>query len=144
MDSIPTIILSIKGVVAKGFTINKDLTTDPVYIVRVGNSFAHGKTAKEAHYDAQAKHLLDSPVEERINLFLETFKDKDKIPAKDLYQWHFNLTGSCSYGRYEFVKSKGIDTKRDSFTIHQFIDLTIDQYGGDVIKQLKETIENEH
>ncbi len=140
IDDFPTVIQTVKGFTARGFIIRDDLTTEDVYIVRVGNSFAHGDTLKQAHEDAEDKHLIESPVEERIALFISTFQDVDSIPAKDLYNWHFKLTGSCSFGRDEFVRSKGINLDTDLLTIKEFIELTKNSYGGEVIRELEKEL----
>jgi len=117
IDGVPTVIKSVKGFVARGLIINHDLTTTPTYVVRVGNSFAHGETIKEAQSDAEAKHLQDSPVEDRVSAFLDAFDGVETIPASELFDWHFKLTGSCKQGRNAFVKDNGIDLEKDSFTI---------------------------
>ena len=121
---------------AKGFIVNDDLTTTDTYIAKVGNSFAHARTIKEAVSDAEAKHLINSPVEDRVKMFLDAFKAVKVIAAKDLFEWHHKLTGSCRFGRDEFVRQKGIDLENDSFTIKQFVELTQHSYGGGVIKML--------
>ena len=136
IDSIPTVIHSIRGNIARGYTINKDLTVTQCYIAKVGNFFAHGKTVRKAVESATAKHLQDTPIEERIEQFKSKFEGKGKISAKDLYNWHFILTGSCEFGRDEFVKQKGIDLNNDAFTIKEFINLTKNSYRGEIIEKL--------
>ena len=99
IDGVQTIIHSIKGSVARCEIINKDLTLSDCYVVRVGDSFAHGETIKKAQSDAEAKHLQSQPIDERIRMFHEAFGGVDKIPASDLFDWHFKLTGSCENAR---------------------------------------------
>jgi hypothetical protein len=141
IDGIPTIIQSVKGFIARGFIVNKDLTTIDTYIARVGNFFAHGATVDEAVKDAEIKHRNNSPVEERISLFLSEFRGNDKISAKELFDWHQTLTGSCELGRNLFCSESGISVEKDSFTMKEFIELTINHYGGDVIKKLRDSVE---
>jgi len=136
IDEIQTVIEQLKGNIAKGFIINKDLTTRLIYIAKAGNSFAHGETAKKALRDAEKKHLNNSPVEEKIESFYNKFDGLDKIPAKDLFDWHFVLTGSCETGRDMFVRERDIDLNNDAFTVQEFVDLTKDSYGGEIVKQL--------
>ena len=136
IDWIQTIIHSIKGSVARCSIINSDLILDDCYVVRVGDSFAHGETIKKAQSDAEAKHLQSQPIDERIRMFHEAFGGVDKIPASDLFDWHFKLTGSCEMGPKSFVHNKGINMSKDSFTVAEFVELTKDSYGGDVIKKL--------
>ena len=73
-----------------------------------------------------------------ISLFLHQYPNPDmKIPAKELYEWHHKLTGSCTAGRNHFALEHGINIEKDQFTVREFIALTENSYGGDVIKQLK-------
>lgn len=44
-------------------------------------------------------------------------------------------------GRENFCKERGIDIEEDSFTIEEFVELTKDSYGGDIIKQILEAYE---
>ena len=59
-----------------------------------------------------------------------------RYPAKDLYEWHHTLTGSCDAGRRAFAKEHDIDLTSTTLTVEEFISLTRNAYGGDVIKQL--------
>ena len=52
IDSVPTIITHIHNDVASGFIIGFDMTLIPCYVAKLGNSFAHGKTLKDAVKDA--------------------------------------------------------------------------------------------
>jgi hypothetical protein len=60
---------------------------------------------------------------------------KKKIKADVLFLWHYLLTGSCKTGRENFCKINNISLS-DSFTILEFIKITKNSYGGDIIKQL--------
>ena len=48
IDDVPTIIIHIHNNVASGFIIGFDMTLIPCYVAKAGNSFAHGKTLKDA------------------------------------------------------------------------------------------------
>jgi hypothetical protein len=87
--------------------------------------------------DAEKKHLNNLPIEERVESFLDNFKGVNMIPAKELFDWHFILTGSCEFGRKQFIKNKGIDLDKDCFTIDEFVELTKSEYRGDIILKLK-------
>lgn len=77
------------------------------------------------------------PIEKRIEKFSDQWPDADtKIPARDLYDWHHILTGSCEMGRNQFARDHGIDIDNDSFTVKEFIQLTKDSYGSDAIRKL--------
>ena len=77
IDSVPTIITNIHNNVASGFIIGFDMTLIPCYVAKAGNSFAHGKTLKDAVEDAQAKEMGEMPIEERIEKFIEVFGSLD-------------------------------------------------------------------
>ena len=117
--------------------MQSDLTLKPCFIAKVGRYFAHGETLKQALSDATKKYSQNMPVEERINLFKETFDYSKVYPAKDFFKWHNTLTGSCEYGRKSFCQEKGIDIEKDILSVPEFIELTIKSYGSDIIKQLK-------
>src|SRR5690606_15679001 len=119
-----------------------DLTLTCTFVCRVGNHFAHGETMRDARRDAERKHMENMPVEDRVNEFLEKFSSKESVSVSDLYEWHTTLTGSCDQGKKQFCKQNGIDLN-GSMTIDEFISLTINQYGGDVIKLLKEKYEQQ-
>lgn len=139
IDYIPTIIESIKGNVAKGFILKKDLTLEPTFIVKDGIFFAHGTSLHEAFDSLKEKIYADCSIDERISKFKDKFADFSiKYPAKELFSWHHVLTGSCKQGRLNFIQEKGIDIENDSFTIYEFISLTENNYGGHIIKQLKQ------
>ena len=137
IDDTPTIIESIKANYARGFTLESNLTLNPCFVAKVGYCFAHGETLKEALNDATSKYFQRMPIEERINLFKETFDYSKVYPAKDFFKWHNTLTGSCVYGRNSFCQERGIDIEKGILSVPEFIELTINSYGSDIIKQLK-------
>ncbi len=139
VDSLPTIITQVHGNFAKGFIVKSDFTLSPCYIAKVGNSFAHGYTLKEAFVDAERKGVDKIPIEERIKKFVETFGSLDsEHKGKKFYDWHHLLTGSCRMGRDEFCKAHGIDLKK-KYTVRYFLDITDKSYGGDIIKLIRKT-----
>ena len=140
IDKMATIIKQVKGNLAKGFIINNDLTTENCYVVKSGSLFAHGRTLEEARKALQDKIFNAMDTDEKIDLFLEKFNMTDEYPAKDFYEWHHILTGSCEMGRNAFVKNHGIDLENDKYTVREFIDLTKDDYGENVIKSLEERL----
>lgn len=90
----------------------------------------------------QEKLFEELPIEERIKLFKKEFNLAEKYPAQTFFDWHNKLTGSCLMGRQAFVKNKGIDMEK-SYTVAEFIAYCEDDYGGDIIKELKEALRNE-
>ena len=138
VDDVPTIIKSVRDNIAQGFILQRDLTLKPCYIVKEQNMFAHGDTLHDAFTALQEKLYDDSTEEERIEAFRKKFPDYDMpYSNRDLFAYHHVLTGSCRMGRESFCKDKGIDLD-GSTTVREFVELTKDSYGGDVICKLPE------
>ena len=138
IDDVPTLIDRVRNNIAQGYIINRDKTISDSYIVRIGNSFAHGKTLHAAHSDAMSKHMRNIQEEERIAEFIKAHPDLDtEYPCKDLFKWHNILTGSCEMGRMQFCKDYHIDLD-SQYSIRFFLDITKDAYGGEVIKRARE------
>ena len=136
IDNTPTIIISVRANVAQGFILQKDLQTIPCYIVKENNKFAHGDTLRDAFTSLQEKLYNDSTEEERIEAFVKKFPDYDsKYDNRDLFAYHHVLTGSCRMGRESFVSDKGLSLD-DKTSVREFVELTKDSYGGDIIKKL--------
>jgi hypothetical protein len=137
IDHIPTIITNIHNNIASGFILNRDMTLQSCYIVRENNYFAHGETIKAAVKSLQKKITNNLSDEDKIKKFKETFPDFNaKYKAIELFGWHYLLTGSCEFGRKAFCQNNNIDIQKDKFTIHEFIELTKNEYQGEIIKQL--------
>lgn len=140
IDKVATIIETVHGNVAKGYILNTDLTTTPCFVAKENNLFAHGETLHEAILALQDKLNESLPVEERIKRFHEKFPDiRKKYPAEDLFVWHHVLTRSCMPGRKSFCKDHGIDIEKDYFSVEEFVKLTKDSYGGEIIQKILNT-----
>lgn len=136
IDNTRTIITSIHGNVAQGFILEHNTKLVPCYIAKDNNHFAHGKTLREAFSSLQEKLYDDSTEEERIRAFKRKFPSYDtKYSNQDLFVYHHVLTGSCRMGRESFANSRGISLS-DKTTVREFVQLTKDAYGGDIIKKL--------
>ena len=139
IDGVPTIIDSVHGNYAKGKTLKNDLTVRECFIAKCGNYFAHGATLKQALSDASEKYNENKPLEERISEFNEKFPDNDiLIDGNELFSWHHILTGSCLFGRKLFCSDKGLDVNA-KYTVREFISLTENAFGSDVIRKLKQS-----
>lgn len=138
VDDIPTIFKSIRNNIAKGFIVKNDLQFEPCYIVKENNQFAHGDTLKDAFMSLHEK-LYDYITEEkRIEAFMKQFPEYDvKYNNRDLFVYHHVLTGSCRMGRETFMSNKGLSLD-DKTSVREFVKLTQDAYGGDIIKKLPE------
>jgi hypothetical protein len=141
IDGVPTILRHVRGNVAHGVILNRDLTTTNCYVAKQDNIFAHGETLANAMEDLRDKLFEDMPVEERIAAFLKETEDGRAYPAQYFYDWHHRLTGSCDMGRRQFARDHGIDVDSDTMTLREFLALTKDAYGGSVIRKAMEKLE---
>lgn len=140
IDNVPTIITRIVNNLAKGFILESDFTLTPCFIAKGQNVFAHGKTAAEAMRALRDKIFENMDVGEKIKAFLKEVSLVQKYPAKFFYDWHHKLTGSCEMGRNRFVRDHNIDLENGEYTVREFIEITENDYGGDIIRRLKERI----
>ena len=136
IDGIPTIIKQIHGNIACGYIIKTDLTLESCFIAKMGVSFAHGKTIKDAVADAKAKEMKRLPIKERVKKFKETFGSlESEHTGQEFYNWHYILTGSCIMGRDIFCKNHNIDLTK-KYTVRYFLNITKNDYGGNIINQV--------
>ena len=142
IDETPTLIHSIRGNVAHGAILNGDLTLAPCYVVKQDDLFAHGETLREAMEALRDKLFEDMPEEERISAFLAETECGKKYPNQHFYEWHHRLTGSCDMGRKAFAQDHGIDVDNGTMTLEEFLELTKNSYGGDVIRLILKRIQN--
>jgi hypothetical protein len=106
----------------------------------VGNSFAHGVSAKEAYQEASKKHLDNLPTEEKIKMFTENFSNEVSYKAILFYDWHTTLTGSCKFGKDAFIQQHNIDLEYN-MTVDEFIEIVSNEYGKEIIGALKKHYE---
>ena len=137
IDSVQTIITHIKKSVAKGFILNDDLTMTPCFVVKGQGYFAHGKTLQEATESLREKIFENLEPEQAIEEFMNKFEKGKKYKGTQFFEWHHYLTGSCLMGRESFVKNHGFNLD-DEFSVDEFIEACENDYGSDIIKQLKE------
>ena len=138
IDGITTIITAVFGSYAKGYILEPCLTLTPCYIAKQESHFAHGKTLSEAVAAVAEKAFEDMPEEDRIAEFWKCHEKGVKYPARDLYDWHHRLTGSCEMGRNTFAAERGIDLNSDMLTVAEFVELCGKSYGGEIIRKLAE------
>ena len=134
IDGVQTILRHIHGNVARAEILMNDLTLFPCYVVKRDGMFAHGHTLDDAMAALREKLLQNMPVEERVESFLAEVKSGTKYAAKIFFDWHHRLTGSCEAGRKAFAADHGIDLDNGEYTLEEFLELTKDAYGGDVIR----------
>lgn len=143
IDGITTILRSVCGNVAHGAILRLDLTTEECYVARQGGFFSHGRTLAKAMEALREKLFENMPEEERITAFLVETEDEKRYPAQHFYDWHHRLTGSCDMGRKQFARDNGIDVDNCTMTLREFLELTKDAYGGDVIRRVMNEVEKE-
>ena len=138
IDGVETLICNVHANLAKGFILNGDLSKTPTFVVKQGNTFAHGETVEAARAALIDKMFEDMGEDERIESFVSEFKPKVPRPAADFYDWHHKLTGSCEQGRKQFARDHSVDMN-GSMTPEAFITLTENTYGGEIIRRLRES-----
>lgn len=143
IDGIQTAIHHVRGNVAKGAILQSDLTFTPCYIVKNGNYFAHGETLEKANAALMTKVFNNMDIEDKIKAFKTKFEENIKYPNKLVFEWHNKLTGSCEMGRRQFAENHNIDIENGVMTAAEFLQLTKDAYGGEVIRQIMEERKNE-
>lgn len=137
IDGIQTIITHIKENFANGYILNEDFTLIPCFIAKGNGYFAHGKTLREAREALQSKIFEYMDTAKVIEEFAKKFNKGEKYPGTEFFEWHHYLTGSCLMGRESFVKNHGLNLD-NLYTVKEFIDICENDYGGEIIKKLKE------
>ena len=103
-----------------------------------GNLSAHGASLKECLDALTQKKLKLLDFDKKKAEFVKQFPRLDlEYPAKDLYEWHHVLTGSCKAGRDNFMASNGFDIN-GKYTLNTFFNTTVSAYGGEKIKQIRD------
>ena len=136
IDDTPTVIYCIVKDYAKGAIVGADMQLNPCYIAKQDGLFAHGETLHEAREALNEKLFEQLPVEERVEMFRKEFSPKTEYPTHLFWEWHNKLTGSCEMGRNQFAREHGIDLN-GNMTPEEFVNLTENAYGGEVIRMLK-------
>ena len=134
IDRVSTLIYAVRGNVAKGAVLGRDLTLKDCWIAKRGNFFAHGDTLHAAVEAVEAKWRENRPLDERIAEFVKTHPALDEEYG-DLFEWHHILTGSCEFGRRQWCDGHGYKPT-DSITLRTFLTETAGDYGGGVIRQV--------
>ena len=134
IDSVSTLIYAVRGNVAKGAVLGRDLTLKDCWIAKRGNFFAHGDTLHEAVEAVEAKWRENRPLDDRIAEFVKTHPSLDE-PYGDLFEWHHILTGSCEFGRRQWCEEHGYKPT-DSITLRAFFEQTKNDYGRNVIRRV--------
>ena len=138
IDDVPTAITQIRDNIAKGYIVEHNTVLKPCYVIKHENLFAHGETLKQARQALDGKIFANMNTDEVIAEFIKMFPETNKkYDVLDFYKWHNRLTGSCEMGRKAFAKQHNIDIENDKMTVKEFINITKDSFGGDIIKELE-------
>ena len=140
VDGMRTLIDVCHDTYAMGRILHSDLTTEKCFVVKQNGMFAHGKTMREARDALLEKLFDDMPEDERIEKFVKSHSLHERYPNRDFFSWHHRLTGSCLQGRTAFAQDHGIDLD-GSMTTKEFLELTKDSYGGDIIRRTMKAYE---
>ncbi|TXG86461.1 MAG: hypothetical protein E6R13_00385 [Spirochaetes bacterium] len=125
VDGIFTEVLSKKGNVYK---VKKLKNEKEFFVVGDGNgNFSHGDTIKEAKKDLIFK-ITNRPKEDFKDLKLESV-----LNFKEAIECYRVITGACSFGTKDFVKTNGIEEK--NYSINEIIKLTEGYYGNETFKR---------
>ena len=141
VDSMPTIIKSIKGRTAKGYIVNDDLSMTKTFVVKSLDSryLAHGESIKKAFESLEDKIIADLNEEEVIEMFVSELEVNKRYKFEYFFKWHGKLTGSCLQGREVFCKNKGL-TMEQEMDIHEFLDICEGEYGWSVMEKVRDII----
>ena len=134
IDRVSTLIYAVRGNVAKGAVLGRDLTLKDCWIAKRGNFFAHGDTLHAAVEAVEAKWMENRQLDERISEFARTHPALDEEYG-DLFDWHHVLTGSCEFGRRQWCEEHGYNPT-DSITLRTFFEQTKNDYGRGVIRRV--------
>lgn len=115
LNNYPILIHSIhKNYLARVSIINNDLTLTEQYLAKVDTFIEGGNNLHDAYKNTFLESLMDKPLEEKINTFIELYPDSNqKISVKDFVKWHCIFTGACSKGSLEFIQKNGLDISHE-------------------------------
>lgn len=86
IDGVPTVIESLHGNYAKGYTLRYNVELVPCYIAKCGNYFAHAETLAMVQKEARKKYEERKPLEERIEDFIKQYPTLEiRAQASDLF-----------------------------------------------------------
>ncbi len=143
IDGIRTALYSAKVknniAIMKGFIFNRNSLKSTFVCLQDGKS-AHGDTLAESMQDLQDKILFSLDFEKIVIDLKSKYKLTDKILACELMSIHRAITGSCKQGCLGWAQQHNINLEYDKFTLVEFINLTKNAYGSDMIHKLSAAI----
>jgi len=124
-DGMLTKLIHKRGDVYKTQKIGSDKI---VYVIKDGDTFAHGKTVKAARLDLAFKKS-DRDVEDYKNLPLDTRKEPEEWAL--IYR---TITGACQEGTEMFMDGKG--KLKKSYTLAEILAETAGAYNSEKFRQI--------
>ena len=121
-DNILAQIINTKGNVYKIRIVGK---TEISYCIKIGESFSHGKTIRDAKKDLIYK------IGNRDTSKFKDWKLDKKVTLKEAIESYRVITGACEQGTKNFVNP--IKTKT-FYTVNEIIEATKGQYGNGTYK----------
>lgn len=88
-------------------------------------------------YDSIDDKYKRMSIDDKINAFIEEYDLDEEVNVIELQKWHRILTNSCLVGRLKFMKEHKVND-RSMVTVRDFIGMTKNDFGGDIIKKLEE------
>ena len=138
IDGIPCLPVSAHGdTMAVDVIDEQDWTLSRAYVARWQGEAAHGETVRKAVEAAKNKYFARMDPGEKKRQLLDLFAEKGRLTVKELYAWHGRITGSCEFGRSRFQEEHGLKDD-DTLSLEEFVELTRNAYGGDLIASLLE------
>ena len=138
IDGIPCLPVSAHGdTMAVDVIDEQDWTLSRAYVARWQGEAAHGETVRKAVEAARNKYFARMGPGEKKRQLLDLFAEKGRLTVKELYAWHGRITGSCEFGRSRFQEEHGFKDD-DTLSLEEFVELTRNAYGGDLIASLIE------
>lgn len=98
------------------------------FVVKQGETFAHGETVKKAVEDLAYK-ISDRDLSEYESWTPETISTKNA-----LIHCYMKITGACSVGTKDFIESNS-DKIKEEMSIKEVIDITKGHYGHDEFRR---------
>lgn len=137
LNNQPIIIYSIhKDSLAKISIINNDLTLSEQYLAKVDEIIENGENLHIAYKEAFLESLMNKPLEEKINTFVELYPDlSQKISVKDFIKWHCILTGACSRGALDYIQKNGLKLDQE-YTINFSLKFVKNIYSPTIIERV--------
>ena len=127
-DGIFSRIISKKKNVYKVINHNENFES---FLIKVNNTFSHGKTIKEA------KESLIYKVSERDTSRYKDLKLDTKLTFEESIKMYITITGACESGTKYFVKNN-IKDKDKKYSISEILELTKHQFGNNTLKNFFE------